>query len=48
MSATTQQNSQKRNFYSNSDNIVFEMENMSFSSDSAKNPLRPREDMIMQ
>lgn len=48
MSATTQQNSQKRNFYSNSDNIVFEMENTSFSSDSAKNPLRPREDMIMQ
>lgn len=43
-----QQNSQKRNFYSNSDIIVFEMENISSSSDSAKNPLRPHEDMIMQ
>lgn len=33
--------SHKRNFYSNSDIIVFEIKNMSFSSDSVKNPLRP-------
>lgn len=43
-----QQNSQKSNFYSNSNIIVFETDNMRFSSDSAKKPLRPHEDMIMQ
>lgn len=48
MNAATQQNSQKRNFYSNSGIIVFETENMNFPSDSAKNPLRPCKDIIMQ
>lgn len=48
MNAAVQQNSQKRNFYSNSDITVFEMENLRFSSDCAKNPLSYCEDMIVQ